>query len=132
MYKIWNKRTLHEIYFRPLTENRVEIITYHNGEPYTNPRKMGDAGIGNAIMSASEGGNNIEVWDIQDARENWDAWVNHGGYEVSEVEDYLRPGSMNLQKRATKTKNERQRRIKQRVKSAMTGYDKLKRMNNEE
>jgi hypothetical protein len=38
---------------------------------------------------------NTEVWSVEDARENWDAWVNHGGYEVSEVEDYLKSGRTN-------------------------------------
>ena len=119
MYKLWNKQTLYEIYFRPLGDFKVEVITYFSGDPFVNPRSKRD-------MNDDD---NVEIWDIQDARDNWNAWTIHGGYEVSEVEDYLMPGSMNLQKR--KTKNERTRRKKQRVKAAMTGFDKLKRMNQE-
>lgn len=92
MYKIWNKTTCFEIYFRPLDEFAVKVITYLNGDPFVNPRSR-------RHLDEKDPEGNVEVWDIQDARENWDAWVNHGGYEVSEVEDYLRPGSMNLQKR---------------------------------
>ena len=84
MYRIWNKTTCYEIYFRPLPDtSKVEVITYHNGEPFSNP------------MSKSHRDNsedNVEVWDIQEARDAWGGWVNHGGYEVSEVEDYLRGG----------------------------------------
>jgi hypothetical protein len=84
LYKIWNKRTLYEIYFRPLTDSsKVEVITYFSGEPFINPR------------SKSEDASNVEVWPVEDARESWDAWVNHGGYEVSEVEDYLQSGRTN-------------------------------------
>ena len=32
LYKIWNKRTLYEIYFRPLDDSNVEVITYFSGE----------------------------------------------------------------------------------------------------
>ena len=54
---------------------------------------------------------NMELWDIQDARDNWNAWTTHGGYEVSEVEDYLqgtprtksRGDSMNYIKSRTRT-----------------------------
>ena len=94
LHKIWNKQTCYEIYFRPLPDtSKVEVISYHNGEPFPNPRSHRKDGMGC----------NTEVWDIQEARENWYTWVNHGGYEVSEVEDYLRPGSMNLQKRKRKS-----------------------------
>jgi len=92
LYKIWNKRTLYEIYFRPLDDSNVEVITYFSGDPFVNPRSK----------RKDEDDANVEVWSVEDARENWDAWVNHGGYEVSEVEDYLRPGAMNLQKREKK------------------------------
>ena len=83
LYKLWNKRTLYEVYFRPLTDKSVEVITYFSGEPFINPR------------SKSEDASNVEVWPVEDARESWDAWVNHGGYEVSEVEDYLQSGRTN-------------------------------------
>ena len=125
VYKIWDKQACYEIYFRPLDEYSVEVITYHNGEPFVNPRTRRDNNSGNT-----------EVWDIQDARDNWNAWTIHGNYEVSEVEDYLqghRLGSggesMNYRKSkmnfATQWK-ETKRRKKQRVKKAMTGFDKLK------
>ena len=91
LYKIWNKRTLYEVYFRPLTDRSVEVITFFSGEPFVNPRSK-----------RKDNNGNTEVWSVEDARESWDAWVNHGGYEVSEVEDYLKPGSMNLQKREKK------------------------------
>ena len=102
LYKIWNKTTCYEIYFRPVDDFKVEVITYLNGDPFVNPRST----------RIHEDDANVEVWDIQDARDNWDAWTIHGGYEVSEVEDYLRQGSMNLQKR------EKQ---EQKIHSAMTG-----------
>ena len=93
LYKLWNKRTLYEIYFRPLDDSKVEVITYFSGDPFVNPRSKSDDSYDD----------NVEVWPVEDARECWDAWVNHGGYEVSEVEDYLKPGSMNLQKRERKS-----------------------------
>jgi len=79
VFKIWNKKTCYEIYFRPLTENKCEVSTYLNGEPFVSPRSQRKDNKGNT-----------EVWPIEDARECWDAWVTHGGYEVSEVEDYLK------------------------------------------
>ena len=86
LYKIWNKRTLYEIYFRPLPDtSKVEVITYFSGEPFVNPRSKSDESYDD----------NVEVWPVEDARESWDAWVNHGGYEVSEVEDYLKSGRTN-------------------------------------
>jgi len=85
LYKIWNKRTLYEIYFRPLDDSNVEVITYFSGDPFVNPRSK----------RKDEDDANVEVWSVEDARENWDAWVNHGGYEVSEVEDYLQSGRVN-------------------------------------
>ena len=88
MYKIWNKRTLYEIYFRPLDDFTVEVITYFSGEPFVNPRSR-------RHLDEKDPEGNTEVWSIEDARENWDAWVNHGGYEVSEVEDYLKDGRTN-------------------------------------
>ena len=93
LYKIWNKQTSYEIYFRTLDDkNMVEVITYLNGDPFVNPRSK----------RKDEYDANVEVWPIEDARECWGVWVKHGGYEVSEVEDYLRPGAMNLQKREKK------------------------------
>jgi len=85
LYKLWDKQACYEIYFRPLPDtSKVEVITYHNGEPFVNPRSKRQDNDGNT-----------EVWDIEDARENWYAWVNHGGYEVAEVEDYLQGGRVN-------------------------------------
>ena len=83
MFKIWDKQACYEIYFRPLDEYSVEVITYHNGEPFVNPRTRRDNNSGNT-----------EVWDIQDARDNWNAWTI-GNYEVAEVEDYLKDGRTN-------------------------------------
>ena len=85
LYKLWNKRTLYEIYFRPLDDSKVEVITYFSGEPFVNPRSKSDESYDD----------NVEVWSVEDARESWDAWVDHGGYEVSEVEDYLQSGRTN-------------------------------------
>ena len=85
LYKLWNKRTLYEVYFRPLDDSNVEVITYFSGEPFVNPRSKSDESYDD----------NVEVWPVEDARESWDAWVNHGGYEVSEVEDYLQSGRTN-------------------------------------
>ena len=86
LYKLWNKRTLYEIYFRPLPDtSKIEVITYFSGDPFVNPRSK----------RKDEDDANVEVWSVEDARENWDAWVNHGGYEVSEVEDYLKSGRTN-------------------------------------
>lgn len=99
MYKLWNKTTCYEIYFKPKTETYthttkvVEVITYLNGDPFVNPRSRKKATGWDA---------NVEVWPVEDARESWDAWVNHGGYEVCEVEDYLKSGSMNAQKKEKK------------------------------
>ena len=94
MYKLWNKTTCYEIYFRPVDEFTVHVVTYLNGDPFTNPRSK----------RKDEDDGNTEVWGIEEARENWNAWVNYGRYEVSEVEDYLKPGSMNLQKIENKNK----------------------------
>jgi hypothetical protein len=89
LYKIWNKRTLYEIYFRPLPDtSKVEVITYFSGEPFCNP-------MSRRHLDKKDPEGNTEIWSVEDARENWDAWVNHGGYEVSEVEDYLQSGRTN-------------------------------------
>ena len=131
LFKIWNKETCFEIYFRPLPEtSMVEVTTYLNGDPFVNPRCQQPADFND---------DNQEVWSVEDARECWDAWVNHGGYEVSEVEDYLRPGEKEeLHEQSGKymmdlhKKPERLRIKKQRVKKAMTKQDNLKRMMNEQ
>tara|TARA_R110000744_G_scaffold41270_5_gene93349 strand:- start:538 stop:864 length:327 start_codon:yes stop_codon:yes gene_type:complete len=87
LYKLWNKRTLYEIYFRPLISvsspndilSKVEIVTFFSGEPYMNPWTKREDNKGNT-----------EVWDVGDARAAWDDRINNDGYEVSEVEDYLK------------------------------------------
>ena len=85
LYKLWNKETCYEIYFRPLPDtSKVEVTTFFSGEPFVNPRSR-----------RQDNNGNTEVWPVEDARENWDAWVTHGGYEVSEVEDYLKGGRIN-------------------------------------
>ena len=89
MYKIWNKETCYEIYFRPLPDtSKVEVITYLNGDPFVNPRSR-------KHLDEKDPEGNTEIWSVEDARECWDAWVNYGGYEVSEVEDYLKGGRRN-------------------------------------
>jgi len=89
MFKIWNKTTCYEIYFRPLPDtSKVEVITYHNGEPFCNP-------MSRRHLDAKSPDDNVEIWSIEDARENWNAWTIHGGYEVAEVEDYLKDGRTN-------------------------------------
>ena len=88
LYKLWNKRTLYEIYFRPLPDDiacsKVEVITFFSGEPYMNPWTKREDNKGNT-----------EVWDVGDARAAWDDRINNDGYEVSEVEDYLQSGRTN-------------------------------------
>ena len=112
LYKIWNKRTLYEIYFRPLDDSNVEVITYFSGDPFVNPRSK----------RKDEDDANVEVWSVEDARESWDAWVNHGGYEVSEVEDYLKGGRINWDGESMNYR-----------KSLMTEteYERIERLNNE-
>ena len=86
LYKLWNKTTCYEIYFRPLPDtSKVEVITYLNGDPFVSPRSQ----------RKDDDDGNTEVWDIEDARHNWYSWITHGGYEVSEVEDYLTGGRVN-------------------------------------
>ena len=118
LYKLWNKRTLYEIYFRPLTDRSVEVITFFSGEPFVNPRSK-----------RKDNNGNTEVWDVEDAIQNWDAWVNHGGYEVSEVEDYLQGGRVNSNGESINyRKGTSSKRAEQRVKKVMTEYDKMMRM----
>jgi len=116
MYKLWNKRTLYEIYFRPLDDSNVEVITYFSGDPFVNPRSK----------RKDEDDANVEVWSVEDARENWDAWVNHGGYEVSEVEDYLKNGRVNSRGESMNYIKENYRQYKKN-----TGSTKRIRMYNE-
>ena len=98
LYKIWNKCTHFEIYFRPVDEFEVKVITYLNGDPFVNPRSKRKDGD-----DANSWDANTEVWPVEDARESWDAWVNHGGYEVCEVEDYLKADSMKVQNTGKKS-----------------------------
>ena len=123
LFKIWNKQTCFEIYFRPLEDGHtVEVITFLNGDPFVNPRKLEQYSPDGC--PEEEAKENIEFWTIEEARENWNSWTTFGGYEVAEVEDYIISKSGNNNKRP-----ERRRRKKQRVKSAMTDYDKLKQKN---
>jgi len=86
MYKIQNDKYGWEIYFRPLTDKSIEVISYYKGEPFVNPRRM------DKDMSKTKSTENVEVMPIEDARECWNAWVEHSKFEVAEVEDYLRGG----------------------------------------
>jgi len=89
MYKIWDKQACYEIYFRPIPDtSKVEVITYLNGDPFCNP-------MSRQHLDIKDPKDNAEVWDVEDARDNWNAWVNHGGYEIAEVEDYLKGGRIN-------------------------------------
>ena len=94
MFKIWNKQTCFEIYFRPLTETKVEVTTYLNGDPFCNPR-----------WQTKNNGDNQEVWDVDDARAAWDDRINNDGYEVSEVEDYLKNDTQGQSTNYLKGKN---------------------------
>ena len=86
MYKIQNDKYGWEVYFRPLTDKSIEVISYYKGEPFVNPRRL------DKDMSKTKTTENVEVMPIEDARECWNAWVGHQGFEVAEVEDYLRGG----------------------------------------
>ena len=127
VYKIWDKQACYEIYFRPLDDYSVELITYHNGEPFVNPRTRRDNNSGNT-----------EVWDVQDARDCWKAWTI-GNYEVSEVEDYLqghRLGSGGESMNYRKAKELERTRWKDKAyqkKYPMTEteFERLERLNNE-
>jgi hypothetical protein len=144
LYKIQND-TGWEIYFRPMTPQAVEVISFYQGDPFVNPRKLDT----NPAMNKTKSTENVEVMIVEDARECWNLWVEHGDFEVAEVEDFLKGGRSawegeHINYRKSKKnkmpgkymmdlhkKPERTRRRKQRVKSAMTGHDKLKRMNKE-
>ena len=144
LYKIQNDKCW-EIYFRPLTDKSVEVISFHQGDPFVNPRKLDT----NPAMRKTKSTENVEVMIVEDARQCWELWVEHGDFEVAEVEDFLKGGRSawegeHINYRKSKKnkmpgkymmdlhkKPERTRRRKQRVKSAMTGHDNLKRMMNE-
>ena len=87
MYKIQNDKGW-EIYFRPLTDRSIEVISYYRGEPFVNPRKLDDSDG----LKETKSTENVEVMSVEDARGLWNVWVEHGDYEVAEVEDYLRGG----------------------------------------
>ena len=121
LYKLWNKRTLYEIYFRPLPDDiacsKVEVITFFSGEPFVNPRSK-----------RKDNDGNTEVWDVEEARQNWDAWMTHGGYEVSEVEDYLKSGRTNSN---GESMNYRKSKMIERTRRAETEFERIERLNNE-
>jgi hypothetical protein len=85
LYKIQNDKYW-EIYFRPLTDKSIEVISYYKGEPFLNPGRF------DKDMSKTKSTDNVEVMTIEEARECWELWVEHQGFEVAEVEDYLRGG----------------------------------------
>jgi len=85
MYKIQNDKCW-EIYFRPLTDESVEVISYYQGDPFVNPRRF------DKDMSKTKSTENVEVMPVEDARECWNLWVECQGFEVAEVEDFLRGG----------------------------------------
>ena len=87
MYKIQNDKGW-EIYFRPLTDKSVEVISYHRGEPFVNPRRLDNP---NGIKDTNSK-DNVEVWSVEEARDAWGAWVEHSDFEQAEVEDYLKGG----------------------------------------
>ena len=85
LYKIQNDKGW-EIYFRPLTDKSIEVISYYQGDPFVNPRRI------DKDMSKTKSTENVEVMTIEDARECWKLWVECQGFEVVEVEDFLRGG----------------------------------------
>jgi len=87
MYKIQNDKGW-EIYFRPLTDRSIEVISYYRGEPFVNPRKLG-APDG---IKETNSKDNVEVWSVEEARDAWGAWVEHSDFEQAEVEDFLKGG----------------------------------------
>ena len=86
LYKIQNDKYGWEVYFRPLTDKSIEVISYYQGDPFVNPRRF------DKDMSKTKSTENVEVMPIEEARECWKLWVEHQGFEVAEVEDYLRGG----------------------------------------
>jgi hypothetical protein len=85
MYKIQNDYCW-EIYFRPLTDKSIEVISYYQGDPFVNPRRF------DKDMSKTKSTENVEVMSVEDARECWELWVEHSDFEVVEVEDFLKGG----------------------------------------
>mgnify|MGYP003112920835 CR=1 FL=1 len=104
LYKIQND-TGWEIYFRPMTPQAVEVISFYQGDPFVNPRKLDT----NPAMSKTKSTENVEVMIVEDARECWNLWVEHGDFEVAEVEDFLKGGKegedMNHRKSTNTTKS---------------------------
>ena len=85
LYKIQNDKYW-EIYFRPLTDKSIEVISYYQGDPFVNPRRF------DKDMSKTKSTENVEVMSVEDARECWELWVEHSDFEVVEVEDFLKGG----------------------------------------
>ena len=93
MYKIKNDKGW-EIYFRPLTatnhpdasKDRIEVISFYQGDPFINPRKL------DKDMRDANTKENVEVWTVEEARDAWVAWVEHSDFERAEVEDFLKGG----------------------------------------
>ena len=87
LFKIWNKQTCFEIYFRPLEDGHtVEVITFLNGDPFVNPRKL-EQYLPDGCPE-EEAKENIEFWPIEEARDMWKVMME-GEYRQVEVEDYL-------------------------------------------
>tara|TARA_R110000744_G_scaffold18432_1_gene49506 strand:- start:52 stop:453 length:402 start_codon:yes stop_codon:yes gene_type:complete len=88
LYKIQNDKGW-EIYFRPferVTDKFIEVITFFQGDPFVNPRRL------DKDMSNTNTKDNIEVWSVEEARDAWGAWVEHSDFEQAEVEPFLKGG----------------------------------------
>ena len=92
LYKIKNDKGW-EIYFRPfekhyerVTDKFIEVITFYQGDPFVNPRRL-DKDIGTPHSK-----DNVEVWSVEEARNAWVAWVEHSDFEQAEVEPFLKGG----------------------------------------
>jgi hypothetical protein len=85
LHKIQNDKGW-EIYFRPLTNRSMEVISFFQGDPFVNPRRL------DKDMSDTHTKDNVEVMSVEEARECWNLWVEHDDYEAVEVEDFLRGG----------------------------------------
>ena len=85
MFKIKNDKGW-EIYFRPLTDKSIEVISFYQGDPFINPRKL------DRDMRDANTKENVEVWSVEEARDAWSAWVEHSDFEREEVEDFLKGG----------------------------------------
>ena len=88
MYKIKNDKGW-EIYFRPLTDKSIEVISFYQGDPFINPRRL------DKDMRDANTKENVEVWSVEEARDAWSAWVEHSDFERTEIEEYLRSGRTN-------------------------------------